>query len=207
MRESYRTLAGPVQCEIERIHGSRFLGLAAPVTSTDAIEAELCRIRKSDHAAQHHCFAWRLGSGGERYRANDDGEPSGSAGRPILERIDALQLTDTLVVVTRYFGGVKLGIGGLSRAYSRAAEQVLAQASTRTVTFTRRFEVCYAYELSHAMQAWMGSLALSPTTADYGERIRLVFDVPIGQVDTFVSSLRERSAGRVVESELGADME
>jgi uncharacterized YigZ family protein len=202
MREEYRTLGERGRFEIERLSGSRFLATAAPVRSTDEIETVLAGIAKEFPAARHHCYAWRLGVAGERYRIHEDGEPGGSAGRPILERIDALELTDCLVVVTRWFGGTKLGVGGLVRAYSRAAEAVLARVPLRTVTLTRRFLVEHAYELSHAVSGFLHSSGLAPTSSVYEETVRLVLEVPLRQVADFQAQLRERTSGRVHIKEL-----
>lgn len=202
MREHYRTLGGPGRKEIERVLGSRFIATAAPLHGPEEVEALLAPIRREFHAARHHCYAWRTGIGGERFRAHDGGEPGGSAGRPILERIDALELTGVIVVVTRYFGGTKLGVGGLARAYARAAEAVLAECPIRTLAITQRFQVEHDYELTHAVQGLIGALALPPASAEYGSIVRLVFDVPIGRVDLFERELRERTAGRATLSEL-----
>ncbi len=205
MREEYRTPGGPGRVEIERILGSRFLATLAPVRSPTEVEAILAATRKQFHSASHHCYAWRLGADGLRYRLHDDGEPGSSAGRPILERIDALALTECLVVVTRWFGGTKLGVGGLARAYSRAAEAVLASVPVRTIVLTRRIRIEFAYELSHAVAGAVGSSGLAPCAAEYQDIVRLVFDVPLAQVAPFRALLLERTSGRVQIDELPPD--
>ncbi|HYW95669.1 MAG TPA: YigZ family protein, partial [Bacteroidales bacterium] len=105
--------------------GSKFIGFALPVESEDHIKGELESIRKNFHDARHHCYAWRLGPDMELYRANDDGEPGNSAGKPILGQIESRKLTNVLVVVVRYFGGTLLGVGGLINAYRTAASEAL----------------------------------------------------------------------------------
>lgn len=105
--------------------GSRFISLAYPVTDQEAIKSILSQVKKEHHSARHHCYAWMLGHERSNYRVNDDGEPSGSAGKPILGQINAFQVTNILIVVVRYFGGKLLGVSGLINAYRTAAESAL----------------------------------------------------------------------------------
>ena len=109
--------------------GSRFISLAFPVDSEAEIKKKIAMLRKEYHDARHHCFAWRLGPDMEQFRVNDDGEPSGSAGRPIFGQIQSRELTNILVVVIRYFGGTLLGVGGLINAYRSSAADALEHAS------------------------------------------------------------------------------
>ena len=129
MSDTYLTIGGYARAEI-KIKGSRFIAEAMPVARVEAAEKEIAAVCKREFNATHHCTAYRIGPNGDVFRYNDDGEPSGTAGIPILRQIDGRSLTDTLVVVTRYFGGTKLGTGGLIRAYGDAARQVLETAST-----------------------------------------------------------------------------
>jgi uncharacterized YigZ family protein len=125
----YRTIAEGLRHEPPKTKGSRHIATIAPVATTAAAEAVVARVRDEMPDATHHAFAWRLRAGdgpsGLSFRSSDDGEPSGSAGRPILAQIDGRELTDVVVVVTRYFGGTKLGVGGLVRAYGGAAAEAL----------------------------------------------------------------------------------
>ncbi|NCI47135.1 IMPACT family protein [Sediminibacterium soli] len=105
--------------------GSRFLAYAYPVSSADDCKALLQRSRKEHPKAVHHCFAWRIGYDGNQFRQSDDGEPSGTAGKPILGQIDSRQLTDVMIIVVRYFGGTLLGVPGLIQAYRSAAAMAL----------------------------------------------------------------------------------
>ncbi|MCB0516632.1 MAG: YigZ family protein [Bacteroidetes bacterium] len=109
--------------------GSKFVAYAQPVSTEDAVKAALENIKSEHLKARHWCYAYRMEADGSLYRANDDGEPSGTAGRPILGQIDSLQLTNTLVTVVRYFGGVKLGTSGLIHAYKTAAALALEQCN------------------------------------------------------------------------------
>ncbi len=121
--------------------GSRFIGIALPITQQADIKLALEQIKTEFPRATHYCYAWRLGFNKTLYRANDDGEPSGSAGKPILGQIDSLNLTRVLVVVVRYFGGSKLGVPGLISAYKTAATQALQEAGIQA------FDRCHIAEL------------------------------------------------------------
>ncbi len=128
MADLFRTIEAPSQ-GLYKEKGSKFIAFAFSINSEDAIKEKTASIRKQYHDARHHCFAWRLGAGMERYRVNDDGEPSGSAGKPIFGQIQSRNLTDILIVVIRYFGGTLLGVGGLINAYRSATADALNQAN------------------------------------------------------------------------------
>jgi uncharacterized YigZ family protein len=127
MPDSFFTLAAPSVGEFKD-RGSKFFAYAWPATTEEEALRHLEALRKEHFKARHHCFAWRLGLDGQRFRANDDGEPSGTAGRPILGQIDAAGLTDVVVVVVRYFGGTLLGASGLIQAYRESAADALRSA-------------------------------------------------------------------------------
>ena len=125
----YTTLAAPATAEFKD-KGSRFIAHAYPIVRVEDVKTHLDPLREAHHKARHWCYAWRLGTDGNQFRANDDGEPGGSAGRPILGQIDSAGLTDVLVIVVRYFGGTLLGVPGLIHAYKTATAQALAAAQT-----------------------------------------------------------------------------
>jgi len=126
----YTTIASPSTGDF-RDRGSKFLAYAYPVATAGEIKEKLQALKKEHPKAVHHCYAWRLGTDGNQFRANDDGEPSGSAGKPILGQIDSAGLTNVLVVVVRYFGGTLLGVPGLINAYKTVTAQAL-EAAPRT---------------------------------------------------------------------------
>lgn len=128
-----------------RDNGSRFLAFAYPVESEDEVKGIVEELKKEYHDARHHCYAYRIGLGGLKWRANDDGEPSGSAGRPILGQIDSAGLSDILVVVVRYFGGIKLGIPGLIRAYRTSTAEAIANAGKQTKIAGSWFRISFDY--------------------------------------------------------------
>ncbi len=142
--DSYRTIAGPTEGSY-RDRGSRFLAFAFPVSSTERVHAILGNLKKKYHDARHHCYAYRLGAAKRDYRAFDDGEPSHSAGKPILGQIESHDLSNVLVVVVRYFGGTLLGVGGLMRAYRAAAADALRKASIILEFETELIEIRYPY--------------------------------------------------------------
>lgn len=124
MSFTYQTIEETAQSEF-RDRGSRFLAYAYPMNSREAFKEQLAILKKEHPKAVHHCFAYRLGSTGDLFRSSDDGEPSGTAGKPILGQIDSRQLTNILVVVVRYFGGTLLGVPGLINAYKTVTAQAL----------------------------------------------------------------------------------
>ncbi len=123
--DRYRTLTGEGSGQL-REKASRFIGIAFPMAEEEAFKQRMQEFMKEHHGARHFCYAWVLGDAGERHRANDAGEPAGTAGKPILNRIQALDLTYCGVIVVRYFGGTLLGKAGLIQAYGEAAQQALA---------------------------------------------------------------------------------
>lgn len=144
MNDLYKT----IQSKSEGLYkekGSKFIAFAYPMSSEETIKTEIAELRKRYHDARHHCFAWRLGADLERYRVNDDGEPSGSAGKPIYGQIQSRELTDVLVVVIRYFGGTLLGVGGLINAYRSAASDALDQSGIVELKVTGRLKLEFGY--------------------------------------------------------------
>ena len=140
----YRTIESPAESAV-RERSSKFLAFAYPVREEAQIREILNALRKKYYDATHHCYAWRLGPRGETFRANDDGEPSGTAGKPILGQLLSQEVTDCLIVVVRYFGGTKLGVPGLIAAYRESAADVLAAARNDGKTVDRHFTIRFPY--------------------------------------------------------------
>lgn len=124
-KDTFKTIAKPSPEVLFKDRGSKFIGYAFPVTSEEEIKEHLRQLKKQHHNARHWCYAWQLGEQYEKYRVNDDGEPSNSAGMPIYGQLQSFDVTRILVVVVRYFGGTKLGVGGLIQAYKTAAQFAL----------------------------------------------------------------------------------
>ena len=165
--DAYRSIAARSE-GLFKDNGSRFIALAYPVETEEEIRDIVAGLKKEYHDARHHCYAYRLGYKGDRFRANDDGEPSGSAGRPILGQIDSLGLSDVLVVVVRYFGGIKLGIPGLIRAYKTSTADALAQAEVVEKVAGKTFRVTFGYLSMNAVMKVLKDLGLQPSAQDFG---------------------------------------
>ncbi|MBQ3260725.1 MAG: YigZ family protein [Alistipes sp.] len=144
MSDSYLTIAAPAEA-IYKEKSSKFLAYAYPVRTEDEIRELLDALRKRYYDATHHCYAWRLGPQGEQFRSNDDGEPSGTAGKPILGQLLSNSLTNCLIVVVRYFGGTKLGVSGLISAYKESAAEVIGEAEIIEQTVDTYFKVEFPY--------------------------------------------------------------
>ena len=127
MEDTYKTISNPSE-GLFKDKGSKFMAFAYPVSSEDKIKGIIQILKKEHYSARHHCYAWRLGHEKLLFRANDDGEPSSTAGKPILGQIQSFDLTNILVVVVRYFGGTLLGVSGLINAYKNAAHDAILQA-------------------------------------------------------------------------------
>mgnify|MGYP000162404698 FL=1 len=146
--DTYKTIASSVQEVIFKEKSSKFLGYAFPVTSEEEIKAHLEEVKKAHFSARHWCYAWQLGYGtNQRYRANDDGEPNNTAGIPIYGQIQSFELTNILVIVVRYFGGIKLGVGGLVQAYKTTAQLTLQEAETEEKLITEELRIRFDYPL------------------------------------------------------------
>jgi len=132
--------------------GSKFLAFAWPVSNEAEIKKIIAAIKKEHHSARHHCYAWQLGTEETSYRTNDDGEPSSSAGKPILGQLQSFEVTNVLVVVVRYFGGKLLGVSGLINAYRSAAYDALKNAQIKTKIIERKFQLKFTYnEMKNVM--------------------------------------------------------
>ncbi len=146
--DTYKTIASSVQEVIFKEKSSKFLGYAFPVTSEEEIKAHLEEVKKAHFSARHWCYAWQLGYGStQRYRANDDGEPNNTAGIPIYGQIQSFELTNILVIVVRYFGGIKLGVGGLVQAYKTTAQLTLQEAEIEEKLITKELRIRFEYPL------------------------------------------------------------
>ncbi len=176
-------------------NGSRFIALAYPVETEAEVKEIVAGLRKEYHDARHHCYAYRLGYKGDVFRASDDGEPSGSAGRPILGQIDSLGLSDVLVVVVRYFGGIKLGIPGLIRAYKTSTADALSNARIVEKIAGKNFSLQFDYLSMNAVMKVVKDMALPVLAQDFGEQCSLQTRVRLSAVDSF----RQRLEGIVTQ--------
>lgn len=190
MADHYQTLEAPVEFR-QKIERSDFLAVAFPTTSEDEFFGELLRAQKKWFDATHHCWAFRLFAG-DRSRSSDAGEPSGSAGRPILAAIEGANLHDVGVVVVRWYGGVKLGTGGLSRAYRETAALALREAPLVERLIYRRIDVLVPYELLSVVYRLLDPPHVVLVEERFGDETVFSFDVRKGRVDAFTTVLTEK---------------
>ncbi|MCD9854930.1 YigZ family protein [Epilithonimonas sp. JDS] len=141
----FQTIDKEIEDILMKEKGSKFIGFAYPVNSESEVKSRLHHLQNFHPKATHHCYAYRLGIIGENYRANDDGEPSGSAGLPIYNQLLAHQITNVLVVVIRYYGGTKLGVGGLVKAYKESAKFTLEEAKIITKELESKIELKFKF--------------------------------------------------------------
>ena len=193
IRDAYKSIASRAG-GLFKDNGSRFIAWAYPVETEEEVKEIVAGPKKEYHDARHHCYAYRLGWLGDRFRANDDGEPSGSAGRPILGQIDAAGLSDVLVVVVRYFGGIKLGIPGLIRAHKSSTADALSQAAVVEKIAGKSFRLRFGYLAMNPVMKVLKDMDIPAKDQEFGMdcaltvRVRLsleaAFRERILQVDT-----------------------
>lgn len=181
MQDSYFTINGKSE-GFYKEKGSKFLAFAIPVTSEEAVKEALEALKKEYYDARHHCYAYRLGHDGENYRANDDGEPGHSAGDPILGQIKSRELTNTLVVVVRYFGGTKLGVSGLINAYKTAAAAALEANQIKQEDITRSLRFLFPYEEMNEVMKLANELNLKITDQGYDTACTLDAEVIVSKL-------------------------
>ena len=182
--DTYLSIAAPAQGIYKEL-GSKFLAFAYPVETEEEVKRILSEIRKEYFDARHHCYAWRLGLSGEPYRMNDDGEPSSTAGRPIHGQLLSHELSDILVVVVRYFGGTKLGVPGLIRAYKTATQDAISNAQIIEKVAGEHFTVSFDYlQMNDAMKV-LKDMGITPLRQDFDLRCTLEVRVRLSQVEEF----------------------
>lgn len=182
-RDTYTSVAGESRGTY-REKASRFIGLALPVESEEEARLKLETVRKEYYDANHHCFAYRLGPSGETYRISDDGEPSGSAGRPIHGQLLSANLSDILIVVVRYFGGTKLGVPGLINAYRTAAKEAIAHAVLREKVLTDRFTVTFEYAHMNDIMKILKESGVSIHKQESGNACSILFSIRRSKSET-----------------------
>ena len=143
--DSYKTITQPSKEGLFKDRGSKFYGYAFPISNEEEIKEKIELLKKQHYNARHWCYAWQLGKNYDHYRANDDGEPSNSAGMPIYGQLQSFNVTNVLVVVVRYFGGTKLGVGGLIKAYKNGAKLALENSNIIDKTINEKFLIKFEY--------------------------------------------------------------
>lgn len=180
-------------------NGSRFIAKAYPVESEAQVKEIVSALKKEYYDARHHCYAYRLGYLGDKFRANDDGEPSSTAGRPILGQIDSRGLSDILVVVIRYFGGIKLGVPGLIRAYKLSTSDVLDSAIIIEKIAKRNFRVNFQYFSMNNVMKIFKDMSLEMKNPIYDLSCSIETSVRLSQVDSFCANFQDVESCNIEE--------
>jgi uncharacterized YigZ family protein len=171
--------------------GSKFLSFAFPVMTEADIKNALEEVRSQYHDARHHCYAWVLGMENQAFRANDDGEPSHTAGDPILGQIRSFKLTNVLVVVVRYFGGTKLGVGGLISAYKIASENALKKAGKRQIFEREEVEIKFSYASMSIVERLIADFHVEVTERDFRESCMVRGEIKKDDLPGFDSRVKD----------------
>jgi uncharacterized YigZ family protein len=187
MIDRYQTIERPSE-GLYKEKGSKFIGYAAPVTTADEAMRVVEQVRKDHPKARHHCYAWRIGADQTNYRFNDDGEPSGTGGKPILGQIDAFELSDIVVVVSRYFGGKLLGAAGLAAAYRQSARDALSGATVISKELSLAYRAEFAYEVMGTLMDALSRHQAKVVQQEFNERPYVIFNLPLSH-DPYILDL------------------
>ena len=188
--DSYQSISAPSK-GLYKDKGSKFLSFAFPVTSESQAKDLVAGLKKEYFDARHHCWAYRIGHTGEPFRYNDDGEPSSTAGKPIYGQILSKGLSDILIVVVRYFGGILLGTSGLIVAYKSAAADAIANATVIEKIATVRCRVEFDYLQMNAVMKCLKDFQLSPQNTVYDNGCSLEVDVRLSEEAAFLESMNK----------------
>jgi len=198
MITSYKTIAAHSE-GIYREKGSKFISKAYPLSGIGDIQSNLSKTKKEYHDARHHCYAYVLGPSCETWKVNDDGEPSHSAGDPILNQIRSFELTNILVVVVRYFGGTKLGVPGLINAYKTATREAIQNSRIVNVTLKKYLLVRYPYESTSEVMKMISDVGAHIEEQEFSEDCMLRFSVPIEEEGRTVTRLQEMELMNLIQ--------
>ena len=192
---SYNTIEGIASGEIVE-KKSRFIATVMHVESEEEANARIEELKKKYWDARHNCYAYILGKGSETMRFSDDGEPSGTAGKPILEVLKGRELTNTLVVVTRYFGGVLLGTGGLVRAYTDSTIEGLSNADLRTMQLMQCVGIDIDYNTIGKLKYMLASNEINILNEAYTDAVRVNIALPVNEVQRYLDSITDVTNGK-----------
>lgn len=193
----YLTIDAPFRAPDFKIKGSRFIADVIPAASKAEIDHALSQVRKEFHDASHHSFAYRLGADGRMVRAADDGEPVGTAGKPILLILTSQKLTNVLLIVTRFFGGTKLGTGGLARAYAEAAQQAISMSKIVKMYLTKNVQLEVHYEDLPGMERLIHAYEGEIRESTYLESVSLDVALRESKLEPFLAAILDSFHGRV----------
>ncbi len=195
--DNYQTIKNSAETEI-KIKASKFIGRVFSCQSADEALSILGNIRKKYYDATHHCFAYRVGLGKEIiFRYSDDGEPSGTAGKPIYDRLEGQDLTNLILIVTRYYGGTKLGTGGLTHAYSDTAKQVLDEAGILEKFITEQIPMVLQFTDYSAVERMIVQIGGKIVDSDFSDIVKLTVEIRLSLIEKLKSSLIDLTSGRI----------
>lgn len=202
IKDTYLTISSATEEQLFKDKGSKFFSYAYPVSTKEQAEEIVQNVRSAHHSARHCCYAWRVGQLSFSYRANDDGEPSGSAGAPIYNQILSAGVTNVLVVVVRYFGGVLLGVPGLVNAYKTAAQLALSSAETVEMTVEKPFSVHFTYPQMNTVMRIMKDSGARITGQDFKTECVLYFSVRLSLENKIREAFAAQLYSAVLKDEL-----
>lgn len=188
---SFKTIKKPVFDILLKEKGSKFIGFSSPISNEEDFKNFLAEIKKSHSKATHHCYAFRLGLKGENYRANDDGEPNGSAGLPIYNQILAKELTNICVIIVRYYGGTKLGVSGLVKAYKTCAMETLESAEEIIEDLKIIIEIQFKFELQNVIFSLINKFEGKILEFDTAQNCRIRTEIKASEKENFELKLSE----------------
>lgn len=191
MKYEYQTIEKAVENVLIKEKGSKFIGYAYPVLNENAVKMALAQIKELHPKATHHCYAYRLGLNGENYRINDDGEPSGSAGLPIYNQLLANDITNVLLISVRYFGGTKLGVGGLVKTYKESAKATLDEAQIITRELESELEIQFDFAQQNVIFSLLNKFDAQILNFDAQERCKIRASIKMAQKENISETLSE----------------
>lgn len=188
--DTYKSISAPSQ-GIYKDKGSKFLSFAFPVQTEEEVKPIIDSLKKEYYDARHHCYAYRIGQFGDIWRANDDGEPSSTAGRPILGQILSSELSDILIVVVRYFGGIKLGVPGLIKAYKSATTDVLENSEIITKIASRRVSLHFGYLAMNDVMKKLKEFNITPEKQEFDNECKIILNIRLSEKDRFIEAVEK----------------
>jgi uncharacterized YigZ family protein len=186
--DTYKTIKSPAE-GLYKEKGSRFVSVAIPISEVESVKIIIDKIRKEHREARHHCYAYIIGHDRNTWRVNDDGEPSGTAGRPIMGQINSFGLTNLIIVVSRYFGGTLLGVSGLINAYRKSAESALQNAEIIERTLQEYYEIAYPYAVMNDVMKILKDESIEQSKQSFALECRILINFRVSAKEKILHRL------------------
>lgn len=200
MKDSYKTIQNKISFGL-KIQKSGFIAQAFPFSNSEDLPKILSEVKKKYYDSAHNPFAYRLGLDRDNFRFNDDGEPSGSAGKPILDAIDKYGLTDIILVVSRYFGGIKLGVGGLKRAFFDSSDGCLQNAHIIEKYILKRISLSFDYKFIGGVMNYIEKNSIHILENKSGEKVELICEIRVSKLEEFRENVKNLTSGNYIFKE------